>query len=198
MSQELDPLFWQDLAVSPSQRAARLGQRPLALWFTGLSGAGKTSIANAVEQRLHQLGHATYLLDGDNIRHGLSAGLGFSLADRAENVRRVGEVARLMVDAGLIVLVSLISPELRHRQAVRERFKHGDFHECFVSTPLHECERRDPKGLYRLARAGQLSPFTGITSPYEPPMRPELTLNTVDSPLLDCVQQVIDYVIRHQ
>jgi len=150
------------------------------LWFTGLSGSGKSTIANLVEKQLHALGRHTYLLDGDNVRHGLNRDLGFTDADRAENIRRVAEVARLMVDAGLIVLVSFISPFRAERQFARSLFAEGEFLEVFVDTPMEECERRDVKGLYAKARSGQLPNFTGIASPYEPPEQPEVHLRTTD------------------
>ncbi|RYF27472.1 MAG: adenylyl-sulfate kinase, partial [Comamonadaceae bacterium] len=181
-----------------AQRGLGLGQRPMVLWLTGLSGAGKTSLANAVEARLHVLGRATYLLDGDNIRHGLCADLGFSHDDRAENIRRIGEVARLMVDAGLIVLASFISPGLEQRRAVRERFAAGEFHEVYISTPLAVCELRDPKGLYKLARAGKVAQFTGISADYEIPPAPELTIDTSARQLAECAQELVGYVMALQ
>ncbi len=148
------------------------------LWFTGLSGAGKSAVANIVEQRLHAGGHHTTLLDGDNVRHGLNKDLGFTDEDRVENIRRVGEVARLMVDAGLIVLVTLVSPYRADRDLVRSHLEDGEFFEVFVDAPLVVVQQRDPKGLYRKARAGLISNFTGIDSDYEPPQRAELTLKT--------------------
>jgi bifunctional enzyme CysN/CysC len=171
-------IHWQALTVDKSRRASLLGQTPRVLWFTGLSGAGKSTIANLVEKRLHALGRATYVLDGDNVRHGLNRDLGFTDADRVENIRRVAEVSRLMVDAGLIVLVSFISPFRAERRLAREMFAEGEFLEVFVDTPLAEAERRDVKGLYKKARAGQLKNFTGIDSPYEAPERPEVRIDT--------------------
>ncbi|MBA2077459.1 adenylyl-sulfate kinase [Rhodanobacter sp. PCA2] len=171
-------VHWQHVDVDKAVRGAVLGQRPLCLWFTGLSGAGKSTIANLVEKRLHALGHHTYLLDGDNIRHGINKDLGFTPEDRVENIRRIGEVAHLMVDAGLIVLVSAISPYRSERDSVRELFDAGEFIEVFVDTPLAECEQRDPKGLYRKARAGEIRNFTGIDAPYEAPEAPEVHLHT--------------------
>ena len=159
-------------------RSQLKGQTPKVLWFTGLSGSGKSTLANALDQRLHELGYHTYLLDGDNVRHGLNRDLGFQEEDRAENIRRVGEVSKLMLDAGLIVLVSFISPFKSERQQVRELMNPGEFFEVFVDTPIEVCEERDPKGLYKLAREGKLPNFTGISSPYEPPDNPELILNT--------------------
>ena len=171
-------IHWQALEVDKARRAALLGQAPKVLWFTGLSGAGKSTIANLVERRLHALGRATYILDGDNVRHGLNRDLGFTDADRVENIRRVAEVARLMADAGLIVLVSFISPFRAERRMAREMMAEGEFVEVFIDTPLAEAERRDVKGLYKKARAGDLKHFTGISSPYEAPEQPEVRIDT--------------------
>ena len=173
-----DNVHWQALDVDRAARSVQKGQKPCVVWFTGLSGAGKSTIANRVEQRLYALGRHTYLLDGDNVRHGLNRDLGFTEADRVENIRRVAEVARLMADAGLIVLVSFISPFRAERRLARERMGEGGFIEVFVDVPLAEAERRDPKGLYRKAREGLIRNFTGIDSPYEPPEQPELRLDT--------------------
>jgi bifunctional enzyme CysN/CysC len=171
-------VHWQPLAVDKQARAALKAQRPAVVWFTGLSGAGKSSIANRVEQRLHAAGAHTYLLDGDNLRHGLNHDLGFTEADRIENIRRVAEVARLMVDAGLIVLVSFISPFREQRRIARGLVEPGEFCEVFVDAPLEVAEQRDAKGLYAKARRGELVNFTGIDSPYEPPEEPELRIDT--------------------
>ncbi len=171
-------VHWQALDVDKRARAEIKGQTPRCLWFTGLSGSGKSTIANLVEKRLLATGHHTYLLDGDNVRHGLNRDLGFSAEDRVENIRRVAEVARLMVDAGLIVIVSFISPFRDERRMARERFGDGEFIEVFVDTPLEVCEQRDVKGLYAKARAGLIPNFTGIDSPYEPPEHAELVLDT--------------------
>jgi bifunctional enzyme CysN/CysC len=183
-------IHWQALEVDRQARTALKQQRSLCVWFTGLSGSGKSSIANLLEKRLYAAGHHTYLLDGDNIRHGLNRDLGFTEADRAENVRRVAEVARLMVDAGLIVLVSFISPFRAERRLARSLFGDAEFIEVFVDTPLAACERRDPKGLYAKARSGLLPNFTGIDSPYEPPESPEAHLLTSGRSIEDCVDQV--------
>jgi bifunctional enzyme CysN/CysC len=164
--------------VDKQARAALVGQRPLVLWFTGLSGSGKSTIAKLLEQRLHGMGRLTYALDGDNLRHGLNRDLGFTAADRVENIRRVGEVAKLFVDAGLLVLCSFISPFRAERQMVRELLAPGEFVEVFVDTPIEECMRRDPKGLYAKARAGEIANFTGVDSPYEAPEKPEILLQT--------------------
>jgi bifunctional enzyme CysN/CysC len=172
-------IHWQPLFVGKAERAVLNRQKPAIVWFTGLSGAGKSTIANIVEQRLHGAGHHTMLLDGDNVRHGLSRDLGFTEADRVENIRRVGEVAKLMVEAGLIVLCSFISPYRAERQMIRELVELDEFVEIFVDTPLEDCMRRDPKGLYAKARTGQLKNFTGIDAPYEAPDNPEVRLLTV-------------------
>ncbi len=171
---------WQALSIDKTARAGLKGQRPCVLWFTGLSGSGKSTIANMLEKRLHALGRHTYVLDGDNIRHGLNKDLGFTDADRVENIRRVAETARLFVEAGLIVMVSFISPFRSERRMARDLLQEGEFVEVFVDTPLEVCEARDPKGLYRKARAGLISHFTGIDSDYEVPERPELSLKTSD------------------
>ncbi|OHV79336.1 adenylyl-sulfate kinase [Ensifer sp. LCM 4579] len=180
-SQQCRPknVHWHDLDVNKAARSAIKHQRPAILWFTGLSGSGKSTIANALERSLHARGKHTYVLDGDNVRHGLNRDLGFSDADRVENIRRVAEMAKLMADAGLIVIVSFISPFREERRMAREMMDQGEFIEIFVDTPLEECARRDPKGLYAKALAGKIANFTGITSPYEMPQSPELHLETV-------------------
>ncbi|MEO9079360.1 MAG: sulfate adenylyltransferase subunit CysN [Rhodanobacter sp.] len=169
-------VHWQHVDIDKSVRGVSKGQQPLCLWFTGLSGAGKSTIANLVERKLHALGYHTYLLDGDNVRHGINRDLGFTPEARVENIRRIAEVAHLMVDAGLIVLVSAISPYRSERRSARELFDAGEFLEVFVDTPLEECEQRDPKGLYRKARAGEIRNFTGIDAPYERPETPDIHL----------------------
>jgi bifunctional enzyme CysN/CysC len=171
-------LHWQALDVNKSARAEVKGQGACVVWFTGLSGAGKSTIANLVEKRLHALGRHTYLLDGDNVRHGLNKDLGFTDADRVENIRRVAEVSRLMVDAGLIVLASFISPFRAERRMARQLVEPGEFFEVFVDAPLSVAESRDPKGLYKKARRGELTNFTGVDSPYETPERPEVWVDT--------------------
>ena len=170
-------IHWQALSIDKVARAQLKGQQPCVLWFTGLSGSGKSTIANMLEKRLHALGRHTYLLDGDNIRHGLNKDLGFTDADRVENIRRVAETAKLFADAGLIVMVSFISPFRSERRMARELFQDGEFVEVYVETPIEVCEARDPKGLYRKARAGLISHFTGIDSDYEVPEQPELAIN---------------------
>jgi bifunctional enzyme CysN/CysC len=184
-------IHWQALDIGKDTRAGAKGQRPCVLWFTGLSGAGKSTIANLVEKKLHVIGRHTYLLDGDNIRHGLNRDLGFTDADRVENIRRVAETARLFVDAGLIVLVSFISPFRSERQMARDLVADGEFIEIFVDTPLAVAEARDPKGLYRKARAGEISNFTGIDSPYEPPLTPDIRLDTTSAEPEELAEVVI-------
>jgi bifunctional enzyme CysN/CysC len=169
-------------------------QRAHCLWFTGLSGSGKSTIANLLEKRLHAAGKHTYILDGDNVRHGLNRDLGFTEADRVENIRRVAEVARLMVDAGLIVIVAFISPFRTDRDTARSLFNDGEFVEVYVDTPLDECERRDVKGLYAKARRGELINFTGIDSAYEAPEAPEIHLQTVDAAPEVCVDRIVEWL----
>lgn len=181
---------WQALEVDKQARSSRNGHKPAVLWLTGLSGAGKSTIANALEKRLFAEGCHTYLLDGGNLRHGLNRDLGFRPEDRVENVRRVDEVAKLFVDSGAIVLASLISPFRNERAMVREMVEPGEFIEIFVDTPLAECERRDTKGLYERARAGELRNFTGIDSPYEPPVDPDIVLETVGKTPENLVEEV--------
>jgi bifunctional enzyme CysN/CysC len=188
-------IHWQHTDIDKTVRATAKGQRPACVWFTGLSGAGKSTIANLVERRLAALGYHTYLLDGDNLRHGLNVDLGFTDEARVENVRRVAEVAGLMVDAGLIVLVCVISPFQGERQFARSRFAAGEFVEVFVDTALAECEQRDPKGLYAKARAGEISNFTGIDSPYELPASPELHLRTHGLRAEQLAEQVIERLL---
>ena len=184
-------ITWQALDVDRAARGRLNGQRPAVLWFTGLSGAGKSTVANLVERRLHALGRHTYVLDGDNLRHGLNRDLGFSEADRAENVRRAAEVAALFADAGLIVIASLISPYRAERQRARERVPDGEFIEVFVDAPIDECRRRDPKGLYRKADAGLLRGLTGVDAPYEAPDAPELHLRTAEASPEDLAERVV-------
>jgi len=184
---------WHEMKIDKAARAAAFDQKPCVLWFTGYSGSGKSSIADRLEQKLHAMGNRTYLLDGDNVRHGLNKDLGFTDQDRVENIRRVAEVSKLMVDAGLIVLTSFISPFRSERKMARELMDDGEFVEVFVNTPLEICEQRDPKGLYKKARAGELKNFTGIDSDYEPPRNAELVL---DSGALDA-DTLADQIIEH-
>lgn len=183
--------------VSRSERNALKGHLPLVIWMTGLSGSGKSTIANALEHSLvHQYHCHTYLLDGDNVRSGLNAGLGFTEEDRRENIRRVGEVAKLMFDAGLIVITAFISPFRADRDMVRALFGTGEFWEVYIHCPLATCQERDPKGLYRKALAGELNEFTGITSPYEVPDNAELTLNTEKVSVDTCVDMIIERLLE--
>ena len=188
---------WQTIEVDKSVRAGLKQQRPCVLWLTGLSGAGKSTIANLVDKRLSDLGRHTTLLDGDNLRHGLNRDLGFTKEARAENIRRVAEVARLFVDAGLISLVSLISPLRSEREMARGLLGAGEFIEIHIATPLSECERRDPKGLYRKARAGELANFTGIDQPYEPPQAPEISIDTSMLSAEAACEQIVGYLREH-
>jgi bifunctional enzyme CysN/CysC len=189
-----DNIHWQHTDVSKASRAALKGQRGRVVWLTGLSGAGKSTIANLVEKRLHALGRHTYLLDGDNVRHGLNRNLGFTEEDRVENIRRVAEVAKLMVDAGLIVLTAFISPFRAERRLAREILADGEFVEVFVDTPLALAEQRDVKGLYKKARAGQLKNFTGIDSPYEAPEHPELRIDTTNTDPVQAAERIVAWL----
>ena len=187
-------LVYQNTSLSKARRAKAKGQKPLIIWFTGFSGAGKSTLANALEEELTARGHHTYLLDGDNIRLGLNKNLGFSKEDREENIRRIGEVAKLMVDAGLIVISAFISPFQRDRQLVRDMVEKYEFLEIFVSTPLMVCEKRDTKGLYKKARSGEIKNFTGISSPYEIPINPELTIDTTHDSITESIQIILDHL----
>jgi len=187
---------WHKQTVDKRSRAAQKAQKPAVLWFTGLSGAGKSTVANALEQALFRRGHHSYLLDGDNVRHGLNRDLGFSDDDRVENIRRIGEVARLMADAGLVVLTAFISPFRADRAMVRELMEDGEFVEIHVDAPLDVCEARDPKGLYARARAGVIRNFTGIDSPYEPPEAPEIVVDTARLSVDECVEELLAYLKR--
>ncbi len=187
-------IHWQAVDINKAVRAGQKLQKPICIWFTGLSASGKSTVANLLEKRLFAAGRHTYMLDGDNVRHGLNRDLGFTEADRVENIRRVTEVARLMVDAGLVVIVSFISPYRAERRLARSRFEPGEFIETFVDTPIEECERRDPKGLYAKARRGELFNFTGIDSEYEAPESPEIRLDTVGRSPEQCVDLILSYL----
>lgn len=186
-----DNTVWQRASVTRARRARRNAHRSAIVWFTGLSGAGKSTLAHAVEERLHQAGCNTFVLDGDNVRHGLCADLGFSDQDRTENIRRVGEVAKLFVEAGVMVLTAFISPFRHDRERVRALMPEGDFLEVYCRCPLAVCETRDVKGLYKRARAGDIADFTGISSPYEAPDAPALVVDTDESSLDDSVELVL-------
>jgi len=193
--QENNPnIIWHDHHVSKQERAKLKNQKPCILWFTGLSGSGKSTIANAVESKLLALQKHSYLLDGDNIRMGLNRGLGFSDEERVENIRRIGEVAKLFSDSGLIVLSAFISPFQRERDMVRALVQEGEFIEIFVDTPIDICEQRDPKGLYKKARDGEIANFTGISSAYEAPTKAEIHIKTDKMSIEEAAQTVIEYL----
>ncbi|WP_411954031.1 adenylyl-sulfate kinase [Alkalibacillus sp. S2W] len=187
-------IVWHDSKVVKEERQKQKGQKSAVVWFTGLSGAGKSTISVEVENELYRQGLHTFRLDGDNVRHGLNNNLGFSAEDRAENIRRVGEVAKLMADAGLLTLTAFISPYREDRDKVREIMDDGEFIEVYVACDLEVCESRDPKGLYQKARAGEIKGFTGIDDPYEEPKNPELVVHSDQNSLEECVQQVVDYL----
>lgn len=191
-----DNIVWHDHKITRAERSVNKNQKPCLLWFTGLSGSGKSTIANALDVALHKRGYHTFLLDGDNVRHGLCSDLGFSDDDREENIRRVGEVCKLFADAGLIVMSAFISPFTSDRRMVRKLFPAGEFIEVFMDTPLETCEERDPKGLYRKARSGEIKHFTGIDSPYELPSHPELRLDTSTMSVEACVDTLIAYLLE--
>jgi adenylyl-sulfate kinase len=193
-----DNIVWHDHKITRAERSVNKNQKPCLLWFTGLSGSGKSTIANALDVVLHKRGYHTFLLDGDNVRHGLCSDLGFSDDDREENIRRVGEVCKLFADAGLIVMSAFISPFTSDRRMVRKLFPAGEFIEVFMDTPLETCEERDPKGLYRKARSGEIKHFTGIDSPYEIPSHPELRLDTSTMSVETCVDTLIAYLLERE
>jgi len=192
MNDQSSNVVWHHATVTRDKRQAQNGHKSIILWFTGLSGAGKSSLAHAVEEHLHRLNCKTYVLDGDNVRHGLCGDLSFSVADRRENIRRIAEVAKLMMDAGVIVLTAFISPFRQDRELARKIFPHGEFLEIHCDCPIQICEQRDVKGLYKKARLGEIKEFTGISSPYEAPLNPELRVNTGAESIEFCVQQVVD------
>lgn len=192
--QKATNIIWHQSEVNQAAREELLKQKGVVIWFTGLSGSGKSTIANQVANGLHQLGKLTYVLDGDNIRHGLNKNLGFSPEDREENIRRIGEVAKLFADAGVITTTAFISPYRKDRDKAREILEDGRFIEVFVDCPLEVCESRDPKGLYKKARAGEIKEFTGIDAPYEVPENAEIVINTNDLDLAASTQKVIDYL----
>jgi adenylylsulfate kinase len=187
-------ITWHETSISKADRRVQNGHGSCTLWFTGLSGSGKSTIANAVSHELHRLGISEYVLDGDNIRHGLNKDLGFSDHDRTENIRRIGEVAKLFVDSGKIVTTAFISPFRSDREGVRALFEPGEFIEVYISCPLQECERRDPKQLYAKARRGEIKDFTGIDSPYEEPEQPEITIPSNQVKVAEAVELVLNYL----
>ncbi len=184
-------VIWHNATIRREHRHQQNGHGSAILWFTGLSGAGKSTLAHTVEARLHELGCRAYVLDGDNVRHGLCGDLGFSPEDRSENIRRIGEMAKLFIDAGVIVLTAFISPFRADREGVRGMVMPGDFLEIYCQCPVEVCETRDVKGLYKKARAGEVKDFTGISSPYEAPLKAELDVDTANQPLDVCVEQVL-------
>ena len=184
-------ITWTAGRVTPDERESRNGHRGAVVWFTGLSGSGKSTLAKELERRLFDLGRQVYVLDGDNLRHGLCTDLGFAPNDRKENIRRLGEVAKLLADAGLICITAFISPYRSDRDQARQIMREGRFFEIHLSTPVEVCEQRDPKGLYAKARAGQIEDFTGISAPYEEPLKPELQLRTDESAVTDCVDRIL-------
>jgi adenylylsulfate kinase len=189
-------VVWHNATVTRQRRELQNGHRGAIIWFTGLSGAGKSTLAHAVEESLHLNGCRTFVLDGDNVRHGLCGDLGFSAKDREENIRRIGEMAKLFMEAGMIVLTAFISPYQADRNRVREMVQPGDFIEIFCDSSIEICEERDVKGMYKKARAGQIKDFTGISSPYEAPESPELVVNTGEDKLADCVKLVLDEILK--
>lgn len=192
----MNNLVWHHATVTRARRESQNGHRGAIVWFTGLSGSGKSTLAHAVEEYLYQKGSRTFVLDGDNVRHGLCSDLGFSNKDREENIRRIGETAKLFMEAGVIVLTAFISPFRADRERVRGMVGHGDFIEIYCDAPIATCESRDVKGMYKKARAGLIAEFTGITSPYEKPENPELTVHSGEVQLNDCVDQVIDVLTQ--
>lgn len=185
---------WHEQHITKAQRADIKQQKPCLLWYTGLSGSGKSTVANAVDALLFELGHHSYLLDGDNVRHGLNGDLGFSDADRVENIRRIGEVSRLFLDAGLIVSTAFISPFSEDRASARAKLEQGEFIEVYVDTPISVCEQRDPKGLYKKARNGEIKDFTGIDSSYDVPITPEIHVKTAEQSIQECAQQIVNHL----
>lgn len=196
MTRNIYPIY--DKMMTRADKEALLHQRGMMIWFTGLSGSGKSTIALGVERELHARGLLCRILDGDNIRSGINAGLGFSADDRRENIRRIAEVGRLFVDTGIITLAAFVSPTEAYRTMARTIIGDADFHEVYVSTPLDECERRDVKGLYARARRGEVKDFTGISAPFEPPTRPALDIDTSCQPLETSVEQVVALIMKHQ
>ena len=194
--QKATNITWHETLIKREDREKRLGQKGCVIWFTGLSSSGKSTLAHEVENMLYQRGHLTYVLDGDNIRHGLNKNLGFSPEDREENIRRIGEVGKLFADAGIIAMTAFISPYRADRDKARALLDAGRFIEVYVDCPLDVCEERDPKGLYKQARAGKIKEFTGISAPYEPPDNPEIVLNTGKQTVAECAQEVIAFLER--
>lgn len=188
---------WHEQHISKEQRAELKHQKPCLLWYTGLSGSGKSTIANAVDALLYKLGCHSYLLDGDNVRHGLNGDLGFSDEARVENIRRIGEVSKLFLDAGLIVSTAFISPFLQDRASARAKLEKHEFIEVYIDTPIDVCEQRDPKGLYKKARAGEIKDFTGIDSDYDIPESPEIHVKTAEQSIAECAKQIVNFLVNN-
>lgn len=193
MEKKSTNVVWHKMNVSREDREELLKQKGVVLWFTGLSGSGKSTVASSLEKRLHDMGKLTYTLDGDNVRHGLNSDLGFSDEDRVENIRRIGEISKLFVDAGVITIATFVSPFREDRQKVRDLLG-KDFVEIYIDCPIEVCEKRDPKGIYKKARAGEIKHFTGIDSPYESPINPEIVVSTHLNTLDECVDKLVDYL----
>jgi len=187
---------WHEQHISKEQRASLKQQKPCLLWYTGLSGSGKSTVANAVDALLFKLGCHSYLLDGDNVRHGLNGDLGFSDESRIENIRRIGEVSKLFLDAGLIVSTAFISPFAQDRSSARAKLETGEFIEVYIDTPIDICEQRDPKGLYKKARAGEIKDFTGIDSTYDVPENPEIHVKTAEKSIQECAEQIVNHLVE--
>ncbi|TRX57223.1 adenylyl-sulfate kinase [Thalassomonas sp. M1454] len=197
MTMKTENTVWHSQEVSKKDRAQLKGQKPCLLWYTGLSGSGKSTVANAVDDILFQQQCHTYLLDGDNVRHGLNGDLGFSDEDRVENIRRISQVAKLFVDSGLIVSTAFISPFQSDRDMARDMLEQGEFIEVFIDTPIEICEQRDPKGLYKMARAGEIKDFTGISSGYDIPTNPEIHVKTAEQSIEQCAMQIVNHLKQH-
>ena len=195
MNKKSTNIVWEKSLITRQDREALNGHKSFVLWFTGLSGSGKSTLAHAVEKKLHEKGCRTFVLDGDNVRHGLSSNLSFSEEDRKENIRRIGEAAKLMTEAGIITLTAFISPFRADREMVRSLFPHGEFIEVYCNASLEVCEGRDVKGLYKKARAGEIKNYTGIDSPYEAPINPEISVSTGSDELDLCVEQIIKILV---
>lgn len=195
---ETKHISWHESEVTKSQRQARNGHKSVLIWFTGLSGSGKSTVSVALEKGLFEEGKQTYRLDGDNVRHGLNKNLGFSPEDRQENIRRIGEVGKLMVDSGAITVTAFISPYKQDRDNVRQLFEDQEFIEVYTQCSIETCEQRDPKGLYKKARTGEIPEFTGISAPYEPPEEPEIIINTEENSVESSVNQILNYLKEHR
>jgi len=198
LEKAIENLVWHNYSVTKEHRQKLNKHKSFVVWLTGLPASGKSTISNALECKLHEMGIRTYLLDGDNVRHGLCKDLGFSENDRRENIRRIAEVAKLFVDAGLVVITAFISPYRADREKARHLFKIGEFIEVYIKCPLHECERRDPKGLYRKARSGKVADFTGLTAPYEEPLTPEILVDTQTLSVRGAVEQIINFLVKNE